>query len=112
MRERAARVSASFDSLMSRDCPIAAAIDLHFIPSTPHVEMSEYGLNREWNDNWLIAAVLAWKKSHRAADSILITDSMDASLTCRRLHIDTVRLPSRYRQQRGAGAEEYVGGLR
>jgi predicted ribonuclease YlaK len=111
-RDRAAQVLACFDSLITLGDQVHPGVDLHFISSTPHVEMAKYGLNPEWNDDWLIATVLEWKKSHSAADTMLMTDGIDARLTCRHLQIDTVELPGKYRHQHVRNAEKYVGGLR
>lgn len=111
IRDRAAQVLASFDSLLTLGDQFHRGVDLHFIPSTPPME-AKYGLNPEWNEDWLLATIIEWKKSHSAANTILMTDGLDARLTCRHLQIDTVGLPSKYRQRHVRDAERYVGGLR
>jgi hypothetical protein len=112
IRDRAAQVLASFDSLLTLGDQVHPGVDLHFIPGAPHVEMAKYGLNPEWNEDWLLAAILEWKESHSAANAMLMTDGLDARMTCHHLRIDTVGVPSKYLQRHVRNAGKYVSSLR
>jgi hypothetical protein len=112
IRDRAAHVLASMDSLIAAGDGTQGGVHVHFIPTTPHVEMTKYRLNPEWSNDWLMAAVLECKETHSASDTVLMTDGIDARLTCRHLRIDTLELPPKYRQRQARNAEKYVGGLR
>jgi hypothetical protein len=74
-------------------------------------DMAQYGLDLACNEDCFIAAALRYKSSHGSSRAVVMTDDIDAQLTCSRLHIETAHLPFQFRNPRFFASERHARGL-
>ena len=84
------------ESLTSENKPLRTDVKLLLQSSIPQIDFDEHGLNREWNDDILIASVLQHQQDNPSERVVLISNDTTARIKCRELGIETTSLPEKY----------------
>jgi predicted ribonuclease YlaK len=92
-RERARQVLALLEKHIESGAPLREGVFIAFIANMPHLDMEQYGLDRLWNDDVLIASALEFQMNNVSEPIVLITHDTGARLTSRQLGLKPLQLP-------------------
>ena len=77
---------------------VRPGVQMEFLSSTPVMEFDAHGLNRNWADDILIAAVLQYNLDHpEEDDATLVTQDSGPRITASQLGIRVLELPEKYK---------------
>jgi len=77
-------------------------------PALGLAEMARYGLDSACSEDCFVAAALHCKSSHGSQRTVVMTDDIEAQLTCGHLQIETAHLPFQFRNPRFAARQKYA----
>jgi hypothetical protein len=72
------------------------------IPAATSADMARHHLDPARHEDCFIAAALRSKTSHLSERALVVTDDLRVQSTCRRLRIETMNLPFKYRHRQRA----------
>jgi hypothetical protein len=84
----------SWDETGSRIRPGVAAV---YLPAPARKAVTSYDLDPERGDDVLLASICAFRRDHAAARFVLVTGDTGPRIKARRLEIECLELPERYR---------------
>jgi len=84
------------ESLTSESKPLRTNVQLLLQTVMPQIDFDEFGLNREWNDDIMIASVLQHQTDNPDERIVLVSNDTTARIKCRELGIETTTLPEKY----------------
>lgn len=76
---------------------VRPGVSAEFVSAMPAVDYAKLGLNPDWSDDLLIAAVLQYKVDHATESVVLVTQDSGPRLTASHLNIRVQTLPDEYR---------------
>jgi len=98
VKERAAKVIKKFLGLFKADTEseINTSVKIYFEDREPAIDFSQFQLERDIQDDQLIASILTYKNEHLDSDIILVTSDSGLLLIgkARRLNISAIELPN------------------
>ncbi|MCK5614520.1 hypothetical protein KAR91_72315 [Candidatus Pacearchaeota archaeon] len=93
IRERAKKVLKKIEEWMKTEDPIRPNVDINYYNVIPNVDFEKHGLNQNWNDDFLLATILQYKKDNPTHDVYLISQDSGPRLTAQHLDIPSFELP-------------------
>jgi hypothetical protein len=69
------------------------------IPAATSADMARHDLDPARHEDWFIAAALRCKSLHVSERAVVMTDDLRVQSKCRRLRIETLNLPFKYRHR-------------
>jgi hypothetical protein len=98
LRTRAQRVGAQFEEWLSPSGPpLRPDLRVEAVLTAPQVDWRALGLDRDSNDDVLVASALDFQRVHGDVRVVLITQDSYPRLQARRLGLDVVALPDELR---------------
>jgi len=107
-RDRAARVLHQFDEFIETrpDACLRPGVCLLLDDRDPSIDFGEYSLNRELDDDWLLASIIDYRLRVPQCAPGLVTSDIGLKLKARRLDITLHRLPDDLRLPEQPDPEE------
>lgn len=93
VRDRAARILKELERLDGTGERVAPTVAIKFITEAHKLDMADYGLSSDWNDDLLIASVLECKSRESGVESVVVSQDTGARMTCRHLGIVAFEVP-------------------
>lgn len=93
IREKAKKVLNKIEKWMQNEEPIRPAVNMVYYDSIPNLAFEKYGLNPNWNDDYLLATMLQYKNDNPTTDIYLISQDSGPRLTAQHLGIPVLEMP-------------------
>jgi hypothetical protein len=100
-KERARRTLSKLNELWN-DSTVASLrnnVSIKYHAREPNIDFDAHGLSRDWNDDQLIASVLAFRAETAASEVLLVTRDVGPKLKAQSHGIQVFRLPDIYELQ-------------
>lgn len=97
VRERAQRCQCLIESMVAeQQMALREGVVLAYYHGNPSFDFGAHGLDRNWNDDLLIASVLSFKHVHPDTRVLLVSLDTGPKLTARHHGIDCIGVPEKY----------------
>ena len=97
IRERAKKVLKKVEEWIKTEKPIRPNVTLKYYNLIPNIDFEKHGLNKNWNDDFLLATILQYKEDNPAQGVYLITQDSGPRLTALHLNIPSIELSHEFK---------------
>jgi hypothetical protein len=100
-KERARRALSWLSELWSEELTavVREGVTMEYHTNEPNIDFNAYGLSRDWNDDQLIATILAFRNKAPYEGLLLVTRDVGPRLKAQSHGVRTVRIPETYELQ-------------